>query len=39
VKAAIEIHRVLKPGGIIGVREEETADFIAHHSLQNSMSQ
>lgn len=28
VKAAIEIHRVLKPGGIIGLREEDTAGFI-----------
>ncbi len=28
VKAAMEIHRVLKPGGIIGVREEDTAGFI-----------
>ena len=28
VKVAIEIHRVLKPGGIIGVREEDTASFI-----------
>jgi ubiquinone/menaquinone biosynthesis C-methylase UbiE len=28
VKAAIEIHRVLKPGGVIGLREEDTAGFI-----------
>jgi len=28
VKAAIEIHRVLKPDGIFGVREEDTAGFI-----------
>jgi ubiquinone/menaquinone biosynthesis C-methylase UbiE len=28
VKAAVEIHRVLKPGGIIGLREEDAAGFI-----------
>jgi hypothetical protein len=28
VEAAIEIHRVLKPDGIFGVRAEDTAGFI-----------